>query len=1033
MNFTDIFIRRPVLAIVVSLLVLVLGLRSAQLLRIQEFPSTESAIITVTTAYFGASPDLVASFITAPLENAVSQANGIDYIRSSSRTGLSTITVNLRLNYDPNKALNEISTKVNSIRNQLPPESQLPVLTLALSQQLAAMYIGFSSDVLAANQITDYVIRLVQPRLQSVDGVQTVEVFGAKNFALRAWLDPQRLAAYELTAEDVNRALAANNFLSSLGQTRGQAVQVSLLASTGLHTLEEFRNLVVKQSRGAIVRLSDVATVTLGSEDYDSGFAFNGNEAVALGIHVAPGANLLDVTERVTKAFGEIHARLPGGLSAQIVYDSAQFVRDSIREVAFTIGEALVIVTLVVFAFLGTPRSVAIPVVAIPLSLIGALTLMLAWGFSLNLLTLLALVLAIGLVVDDAIIVVENVNRHIEEGMRPLAAAIQAARELGGPIIAMGVVLIAVYVPIGFQGGLTGALFTEFAFTLVAAVVVSTVLALVLSPMMCAYMLRPPAEERGWTVRFETLTNRGFSRLRATYERLLHASLDTVAVTLVFALIVLVSIYFLWGNARRELAPQEDQGFIITQFTAAPNSTSELRRLYAKDVFRTVRQFPVFTNVFQFEFQGAVFTGTVMKPWSEREESANELQPILQEAFNDVAGLRGVVFQLPPLPGAQGLPVEFVITTTDDFERLNEVANTFLQESMKSGMFMFVDSDLKIDQPQAMIEIDRDAAAGLGLQMSDIGGSLSAMLGGGYVNYFSLAGRSYKVMPQAAQRFRLNPDQLFDYYLRTPEGAAVPLSTVARVTTGVVPQSLNRFQQLNSAMISGVTMPGVPLGDALGYLEEVAARLLPAGYGVDYSGQSRQYVKESSGFAATFAFAMVIIFLSLAALFESFRDPLIILVSVPMSIAGAMIFVSLGVGGTSINIYTQVGLVTLMGLISKHGILIVNFANRLQQEGKSKREAVEQASAIRLRPILMTTAAMVLGVVPLLMASGAGAASRFNLGLVIFTGIGIGTLFTLFVVPAVYLLVAADHHLQAEQQIGMAAEAAPQSSRRAAD
>ncbi len=1012
MKFTDTFIQRPVLASVASILILVLGLRSAGLLHVQEYPSTENAVITVSTAYFGASPDLVASFITAPIENAVSQATGIDYIVSSSSTGISTVTARLALNWDPNKALNEISTKVNSIRNQLPPESQLPVISLSVGQQIGAMYISFSSRVLAANQITDYIQRLVKPRLQALEGVQSVDIQGAKNLALRAWLDPARLAAYGLTASDIHQALAANNFLSSLGKTQGDVVQVGLVATTGLHSLEEFRNLVVRQSGGAIVRLRDVANVTLGSEDYESGFSLNGNDAVALGINVAPGANLIETMNRVRTAFKSIQDSLPDGMSGLIAYDTSEFVSDSINEVARTIVEALVIVTLVVFVFLGSPRSVVIPVVAIPLSLIGAFTLMLAAGFSFNLLTLLALVLAIGLVVDDAIIVVENVNRHIEEGMPPVQAAILAARELGRPIIAMGVVLIAVYVPIGFQGGLTGALFSEFAFTLVAAVVVSTILALVLSPMMCAKLLRPMAEEHGWVARFEEYSNRGFNWLRQVYARALHASLDTVPVTIAFAGIVFVSIYLLYGNARRELAPQEDQGFLIAQFSAAPNATHDLLATYAKDVSRLISRFPVFIRVFQFEQAGQVITGAVMKPWSARSQTADDLQPVLQQAFDkEIAGLRGAVFQMPALPGAQGMPVEFVITTTDEFARLNEVTQSFLAAAMKTGRFMFLDSDLKIDQPQATVDIDRDAAARLGLQMSDIGGSLSAMLGGGYVNYFSLAGRSYKVMPQAAQRYRLNADQLYDYYLRTPDGNSVPLSTIAKISTQVVPRSLNRFQQLNAATISGIMMPGISLGDALDTLNGIAARALPQGYGVDYSGQSRQYVRESSGFTMTIAFAMIIIFLVLAALFESFRDPLIILISVPMSIAGALIFVSLGFWHMSLNIYTQVGLVTLMGLISKHGILLVEFANKLQQEGKTRREAIESASAIRLRPILMTTAAMTLGVLPLLIATGAGAVSRFNLGLVIFSGISIGTLFTLFVVPAVYMVLAADHHL----------------------
>lgn len=1011
MKFTDVFIERPVLATVVSVLILVLGLRSAGLLHVQEFPSTQNAVVTVTTTYFGAAPDLVASFITAPIERAVSQATGIDYIVSSSSSGLSTVTANLQLDWDPNKALTEISNKVHSIRNELPPESQLPVITLSVGQQFAAMYIDFVSGVLAPNQVTDYLVRLVQPRLQALEGVQSVDIFGAKQLALRAWLDPERLAAYGLTATDINHALAANNYLSSLGKTQGNAVQVGLVASTGLHSLEEFRNLVVSGSGGAIVRLQDVATVTIGSEDYETGFVSNGRDSVALGINIAPGANLLETTTRVRAAFEELRSRLPGGLDAEIMYDSAMFVRDAIDEVAFTIVEALVIVTMVVFVFLGSPRAVVIPVVAIPLSLVGAFALMLAAGFSFNLLTLLAMVLAIGLVVDDAIIVVENVNRHIEEGMAPVAAAVKAARELAGPIIAMGAVLIAVYVPIGFQGGLTGALFTEFAFTLVAAVVVSTVVALVLSPVMCAKLLRPIAAEHGWIARFEAFSNHGFERLRRAYERGLRASLDTVAVTLTFAGIVLAAIWFLYGNARKELAPQEDQGFLMATFTGAPNVTHELLNTYAHDIFGIVKRFPVVTDVFQFEAAGSVFTGTVLKPWDERTETADELVPLLQQAFDDeVAGLRGAVFQLPPLPGAQGMPVEFVITTTDRFTQLDEVTRNFLAQAMQSGMFMFLDSDLRIDKPQATVVIDRDAAAQLGLQMRDIGSSLSALLGGGYVNYFSLAGRSYKVMPQAGQRFRLNADQLEDYYLHTPQGVPVPLSTVAKIETEVVPRSLNRFQQLNAATISGIMMPDVALGDALDTLNGIAARVLPQGYGVDYSGQMRQYVRESGGFILTIGFAMVVIYLALAALFESFRDPAIILISVPMSIAGALIFVSLGFWQVSLNIYTQVGLVTLMGLISKHGILIVEFANKLQQEGRTKRDAVEHAAAIRLRPILMTTAAMVLGVVPLLLATGAGAVSRFNLGLVIFTGISIGTLFTLFVVPAVYLVFAADHH-----------------------
>ena len=1022
--FTDIFIQRPVLATVVSLMILVLGLRSAGSLPILQYPRTENAVVTVLTTYYGADPDLVAGFITTPLENAIAQANGIDYMTSVSRTGSSTITANLRLNYDSDKALTEITTKVSSVLNQLPPESQQPVLSVKVGQTIDAMYIGFNSDVLPANKITDYLVRVVQPKLQAVSGVQTAELLGAKNFSMRAWLDPEKLAAYGLTATDVSQALANNDYLAGLGNTKGQMVQVNLTAATSLHSVEEFQNLVLKQANGAIVRLKDVANVTLGADDYESEVGFDGQKAVYIGIQVAPAANLLDVIAGVRKVFPDVQAQLPQGLNGKIVYDSTEFVNSSINEVIRTLVEALVIVTLVVFAFLGSPRSVLIPVIAIPLSLVGTFTMMLIFGFSINLLTLLALVLAIGLVVDDAIIVVENVNRHFEEGMKPIPAAIQAARELGGPIIAMTVVLIAVYVPIGFQGGLTGALFTEFAFTLVGAVTVSAIIALTLSPMMCSRLLKPHTHDRsGWQERLIDFLDRRFDGLRRRYERRLHGSLSYLPVTAVFALIVLTSIYFLYAGAKSELAPQEDQGVVITSSTSAPNSTLQQRQLYSRQVYGLFTTYPEMDHVFQLDVPGQSIGGVVFKPWDQRQRTSNEIQPILQQQLGSIAGARVVAFQPPSLPGSFGLPVQFVVGTTEPFSRLNDVSQQFLQEALKSGMFIFLDSDLKIDQPQSTVEIDRDMTAQLGLKMSDVGGHLASMLGGGYVNYFSLDGRSYKVIPQVEQRFRLNTQQLLDNYIRTAGGTAVPLSTVAHITTKTVPESLNHFQQLNAATISGVAAPGVALGDALKYLRDLAARTLPQGYSVDYGGSSRQYVQESSGFLVTFGFALIIIFLSLAALFESFRDPLIILVSVPMSIAGALAFISVGVGGATLNIYTEVGLVTLMGLISKHGILIVEFANAMQQQGMSKREAIEHAAGIRLRPILMTTAAMVLGVIPLIVASGAGAVSRFNMGLVIATGIAIGTLFTLFVVPAVYLMLAADHSKKSLQDDQLAVPA----------
>jgi len=987
-----------------------MGLRSLSELPVLQYPRTENAIVTITTAYYGADPEIVAGFITTPLENNIAQANGIDYISSTSQNGVSTITANLRLNFDPNKALTEINTKVNAILNQLPPETQPPVLSVKIGQTIDAMYIGFSSDVLPANKITDYLLRSVQPRLQAVEGVQTAEIIGGKNFSLRAWLDPTKLAAYSLTASDISAALVKNNYIAGLGTTKGQMVQVNLTASTSLHSVAEFEELIIKQQAGVIIRLKDVANVTLGADDYEASVSFDGNKAVYIGLQVASNANLLEVINRVHEVFPEIQAQLPEGMAGIIAYDSTKFVDSSINEVIHTLIEALLIVTLVVFAFLGSPRSVLIPVIAIPLSLIGTFSIMLMLGFSINLLTLLALVLAIGLVVDDAIIIVENVNRHLEEGMQPIPASLLAARELTGPIIAMTIVLIAVYIPVGFQDGLTGALFSEFAFTVVAAVTVSAIVALTLSPMMSSRLLKTPTHDRtNWEARIVDFIDRHVFALQRAYSSLLHKTLNYLPVTATFATLILISIYFLYTHSNRELAPQEDQGIIITMSTAAPDATLQQRLVYADQVYKKFITHPETDYVFQLNGPGQSIAGTVLKPWNERTQTAAELQPIIQQEMNEIAGVRVAAFQPPPLPGSSGLPVQFVIGTTDSFEELSTVADQFMQAAQKSGMFIFLDKDLKIDQPQAQVDIDRNKTALLGLSMQDVGSSLASLLGGGYTNYFSMTGRSYKVIPQAQQISRLNPDQLLNYYIRAADGSMVPLSTIASIRTKTVPQSLNHFQQLNAVIISGVPFPGVTVGNALNTLKVIAAEQLPPAYSIDYGGQSRQLEQESNSFIFTFGFALIIIFLALSAQFESFRDPLIILVSVPMSIAGALIFIALGIGGATLNIYTEVGLVTLMGLISKHGILIVEFANNKQKEGLSKREAIESAASIRLRPILMTTAAMVLGVLPLIFATGAGAVSRFNIGLVIATGIAIGTLFTLFVVPAVYLAIGQNH------------------------
>ena len=1014
-NFTDIFIKRPVLSIVVSLAILVIGIRALMELPIRQYPVTQNAVVTITTAYYGASPETVAGFITTPLENAVAQADGIDYMTSSSVQGVSSITVNLRLNYDANKALSQIITQVNSVKNQMPPQSQQSVISISVGTAVNAMYITFNSKILPTNKITDYLIRVVQPQLQAVEGVQQAQVLGGKLFAIRVWLDPQKLAAYNVTAADVYGVLGTNNYLSAVGRTRGQMVQVNLTASTNLHSVDEFRNLVIKSQNGAYVRLSDVARITLGATDYDSQANFDGNPGVVIAISVTPTANVLDVIKGVRAVLPTINAQLPQGLQSFIAYDSTKFISGAINEVEWTLGEAIVIVIFVIFIFLGSPRAVVIPIVTIPLSLIGATIFMMMFGFTLNLLTLLAFVLAIGLVVDDAIIVVENVSRHMEEGRTAVDAALLGARELGGPIIAMALVLVAVYVPIGFIGGLTGALFTEFAFTLVGAVVISAVVALTLSPMMSSRLLHSHADTRSELERkIVTYIDGKFDRLHKAYQGTLHSTLNELPVVVVFAVIIFGTIYFLFSASKSELAPNEDQGFIIALVTPPPTATLQQSLIWQNEAFKIAKSFPETDHTFQIVAPGFNLLGIVLKPWAERSKSASEIQQsrdkktrTLQSELSKLAGVRAAAFQLPSLPGPRGLGVQLVIETTQSFEQLNAVMERLKDAADKSGAFPFyIDSDLKFDNPQTEVVIDRDKVAGMGLTMSDVGNSLTAMLGGGYVNYFDLSGRAYQVIPQVEQADRLNTEQLRNYYIRTAAGASIPLSTIAHLRSTVTPESLNHFQQLNAATLTVIPKSGMTTGDAIKVLQDISTDILPQGYRVDYAGPTRQYVQESSALLVTFFFALIIIFLTLAALFESFRDPLTILISVPMSICGAMIFIALGVGGTSLNIYTEVGLVSLIGLISKHGILIVRFANDLQKQGYSKRDAIEEAAAIRLRPILMTTAAMVLGVMPLVLASGAGAAARFNLGLVISTGIAIGTCFTLFVVPAIYLLIA---------------------------
>ncbi|HXZ60015.1 MAG TPA: efflux RND transporter permease subunit [Steroidobacteraceae bacterium] len=1009
MKFTDLFIERPVLSVVVSLLILVLGARAVFQLPVSQYPKTENAVVTVSTTYYGADAQTIAGFITQPLEAAIAQAQGIDYLSSNSVPGVSIITATLRLNYDANRAMTEINTQVNSVRNQLPPAAQQPVITVQIGQQIDAMYLGYFSDTIPPNSTTDYLLRVVKPKLDSIEGVQTAEILGGRTFALRAWLDPQRMAARGVSADDVYAALGSNNYLAGVGATKGQMVSVDLKTNTDVQSLDEFRHLVIKRQNGALVRLEDVANVVLGAENYDFNVAFSGQRSVFIGIKVAPRANILEVAARVRAALPDIAAQLPTGVTQKVAYDGTIFITSSIREVIKTLVQALVIVTVVIFLFLGSPRAVVVPVVAMPLSLIGAFFLMQALGYSINLLTLLALVLAIGLVVDDAIIVVENVDRHLKEGVPPLQSALQAARELGGPIIAMTIVLVAAYVPIGLQGGLTGALFTQFALTLAGAVTVSGVIALTLSPMMCSKVFRSEQEEG----RFTHFLDRSFNRLRSSYSRTLASWLTTWQVVLVFGALVLPGVVYLFATSKSELAPQEDQGVVLEATTGPPDATLTQMQAYSDAEFGIAKKLPEYRQMFQLTGSPTVnqgFGGLLLTPWEQRHRSAAQLQMELQNEWNKIPGARVAAFQFPALPGSQGFPIQFVITTTEPIQNLNEVATAVLDKARSSGMFWFVDSDLKLDKPQQTVSVDRDLVSDLGLTQQSVGGALAAALGGGYVNYFSIAGRSYKVIPQVLQVDRLNPDQVLDYYVHSGNGTLIPARTIASLKSSIVPETIGHFQQLNATTIGGV--PRIAEADALKFLRDTLKQVAPTGYNADYSGESRQYMLGSGSFVFTLLFALVIVYLALAAQFESFRDPAVILVSVPMALFGALIFINLGslLGmGLTLNIYTQVGLVTLLGLVSKHGILIVQFANELQRAGRAKLEAIEEAAAVRLRPILMTTAAMCFGVIPLVIASGAGAAGRRNMGIVLFTGLAIGTLFTLFVVPAMYIFIGADH------------------------
>ena len=1013
MAFTDIFIKRPVLSVVVSLLILLIGLRAAMVLPIRQYPKLSNTVINITTVYPGASADLIQGFITTPIEQAVASAEGVDYMTSSSVLGTSTIQVYIKLNFDPNQALTEVLAKTNSVKYLIPKESNDPIVTKTTGQTTAVMYLGFSSEELSGSAISDYLTRVVQPVLSTVDGVASADILGGQTFAMRLWLDPLKMAGRNVSPADVAAAITANNFQSAAGQTKGYLIVSNISTNTSLTDVNQFRKMIVKAKDGGFVRMEDIATVELAAQSTDASVAFNGEHAIFIGVNATPQGNPLTLVKGVRALFPELERNLPPSMKMKVAYDSTKFIQSSIDEVEKTLGEAVIIVIVVIFLFLASLRSVIIPVVTIPLSMIGVCTLMLALGFSFNLLTLLAMVLAIGLVVDDAIVVVENIHRHLEEGKTPVQAALQGAREIVGPVVSMTITLAAVYAPIGFLGGLTGSLFREFAFTLAGSVIVSGVIALTLSPMMCSVFLKSAEEGR-----FAKLVNRVFGALTRAYGRQLDRSLDYRPITALFAVTILGLVGFLYMHIQKELAPQEDQGIVFAVTKAPKYANIDYVDFYGDKLDKEFQKFPETDLRFVLNGingpQGGI-AGMLLKPWEERKRSSIQLKPLVQAELSKIEGVQAFAFNLPPLPGGPGgLPVQMVINSTAGFQTVFEQMEKLKDAARKSGMFIVSDSDLAYNQPNVEVTIDRTKAQDLGVNMQNLGSTLAVLLGGNYINRFNLEGRSYQVIPQVPRTNRLSPESLGGYYVTTNTGQQLPLSTVVSVRTKTAPNSLTHYNQLNSATFSAVPMPGVTVGAAVDFLESEAKKL-PAGFSHDYLADSRQYVQEGKQLAITFGFALIIIFLVLAAQFESLRDPLVIMISVPMAIVGALIPLFFGVA--TMNIYTQVGLLTLVGLITKHGILMVEFANELQiSERLDRRSAIEMSARIRLRPILMTTAAMVTGLIPLLTATGAGAASRFSIGLVVVAGMSIGTLFTLFVLPAVYVVLATDHRAAADSE-----------------
>ncbi len=1012
MKALDIFVRRPVIAIVLNLALVLIGLRAASQLPVQQYPRIESSSIVITTIYVGASADTIRGFVTTPIERAVSSLTGIDYVESSSVPGLSTVTARLKLNQPSTTALAEVGNRLDQIRSELPIEIESPVVEVQRADRpYATFYVSVTSSAMTPAQVTDYLIRNIQPRLSTISNVQRVGLEGARPQAMRIWLDADRLSAFSLSALDVELALRRNNFLAAVGRAKSNEIQVDLLADTDLRNAEEFERLIVREDSDRMVRISDLGRVELGAEEETSNVRHNGKDAVYLSVWPLPGTNEIKVAQDLRREVAAIAPALPEGMEIALAYDGAVYMENSIQEILTTFAETVAIVGLIVFLFLGSWRSALVPLVTIPISLIGAMAAMMAMGFSLNLLTLLAIVLSVGLVVDDAIVVVENVSRHMRDGMSRTQAALVSSRQLFSPIVAMTITLAAVYAPIGLLSGLTGVLFKEFAFTLATAVIVSGIVAITLSPIMSAYT----APQGGQESRYALFIGRQMDRLSAGYGRLLDATLSLKGPIIAFAVFIGLIAVPLYMFSGKELAPVEDEGFMLLIVNSAPDASLPYTTGNMDKVLDVGKALPEFESMFEIVFPSTGFGGYLFKNWHERQRSAQEIQP---EIFGGVAKIKELqIYPIlpPPLPGAGNFDVELVLKGPGTPEQMADYASQLVGAAFKSGKFMFADTDLKIDLPQVRVQIDRERVADLGLDLADVGRQLGILIAGNYVNRFTREGRAYKVIPQVEQIARAAASTLLDYKVRTRAGQQVPISAFARLETTTAPRTLARFQQADSFRVYGGVVPGVTKADGLDALEAAAKDILPAGYTIDYAGESRQIKQEGTTLASTLGFSILLIYLVLAAQFGSFRDPLVVLLgSVPLALSAALLFTFLGF--TTINIYSQIGLITLVGLIAKNGILIVAFANELQEMGHTKLAAIREASMTRLRPILMTTAATVFGHLPLVFVTGAGAEARNSIGIMLVSGMAIGTLFTLLILPVIYLALAAEHRPRAEEE-----------------